>query len=255
MNIAVKNVSLTLGRSSVLRAINCVLTPGRVTAIIGPNGAGKTSLIRVIAGLVTPQSGRVSLDGTDLSTSDRTQRARQIGYLPQVNQPHWNVTARALISLGRLPHRSAFARPSPSDEAAIMNAMERTNTAHLADRTIDQMSGGERARVQLARVIAGDADWILADEPLANLDPPHARDVLGLLAQSARQGKGVAIILHQLNAAADCADDVIIMRTGTIVAAGATADVLTPLNLAAAYDMNFDVFSKSGRLIVAPSAV
>jgi iron complex transport system ATP-binding protein len=246
--IDVSHITLTLSSSQVLRDVNCTFVPGRITAIIGPNGAGKTSLIRLIAGLVAPTTGRVTLDGAPMASIAPAERARKIGYLPQANQPHWNVTARALISLGRLPHRSALAE----NEAAIARAMEHTNTAHLADRTIDNMSGGERARVHMARVIAGDPRWILADEPLANLDPPHAQDMLTLCRSAADSGKGVVIVLHQLDAAAQIADDIIILRSGTLLAVGETDDVLTPDLLTAAFDMPFDVFARAGRRIIVP---
>jgi iron complex transport system ATP-binding protein len=252
VTIEVSHVSLTLGNVAVLHDVSCTIARGRVTAIIGPNGAGKTSLVRVIAGLVAPGSGNVTIGGKPLSGIDRTDRARSLGYLPQIGLPQWNVTARALISLGRLPHRSAFAAPTDQDEAAIVDAMHVTDTTYLADRTIDQMSGGERARIQMARVLAGQPDWILADEPLANLDPPHARDMLHLCRNAAKRGSGVIIVLHQLDAAAEFADDVIIMREGVIIAAGASAAVLTPQHLETAFDMRFDVFTRARRRIIVP---
>jgi iron complex transport system ATP-binding protein len=252
MSLCANSLSVSLGKRVVVDQVSAALTAGRITAIIGPNGAGKTSLIRALAGLSKPSSGNVTLDGVPLTDLSTVHRAQQIGYLAQVNQPYWNVTASELVALGRLPHRSAFAGPSPADDAAVAAALAATNTSHLASRPIDQMSGGEQARVKLARVLAGDPDWILADEPLANLDPPHRRDVLALFRQAADHGKGVAIVLHQLSTAADIADDLIIMRDGKIIAAGPKADTLTPENLRAAFDMDFDVFTRADRLIVAP---
>ncbi len=254
MSLHANSLSVSLGKRIVVNQVSAALTAGRVTAIIGPNGAGKTSLIRALAGLAELSSGSVTLDGVALTDLSIRHRARLIGYLAQVSQPHWNVTASELVALGRLPRRNAFAAPSPADEAAVQAALAATNTAHLALRPIDQMSGGEQARVKLARVLAGDPHWILADEPLANLDPPHRRDVLTLFREAADHGKGVAIVLHQLSAAADIADDLIIMRDTKIIAAGRKADTLTPDNLRAAFDMDFDVFPRAGRLIVTPSA-
>lgn len=251
MSLEAHSLTVTLGKRVVINHLSFTLTAGRITAIIGPNGAGKTTLIRALAGLALPSSGSVTLDNVKLSDLSPSTRARQIGYLAQVSQPHWNVTASELVALGRLPRRRAFVGPSPDDEVAVATALAATNTAHLAARPIDQMSGGEQARVKLARVLAGDPDWILADEPLANLDPPHRRDVLTLFREAAYDGKGVAIVLHQLSAAADIADDLIIMRDGTIIAAGSKSDTLTPDNLRAAFDMDFDVFSRADRLIIA----
>ncbi len=253
MSLEAHALSVTLGQRIVIDQVSVALMPGRITAIIGPNGAGKTSLIRALAGIAVPSSGGITLNGTPISALSPNSRARQIGYLAQVSQPHWNVTAAELVALGRLPHRRAFVAPSPADEAAVAAALIATNSAHLATRQIDQMSGGEQARVKLARVLACDPDWILADEPLANLDPPHRRDVLALLRAVAKRGKGVAIVLHQLSAAADIADDLIMMRDGKIIAAGAKIDMFTPANLRSAFDMDFDVFTHTDRLIVAPS--
>lgn len=252
MSLRANNLSVSLGKRVVVDQVNAALTAGRITAIIGPNGAGKTSLIRALAGLSKPSSGNVTLNGVPLIDLSTVHRAQQIGYLAQVSQPHWNVTASELVALGRLQRRSAFAGPSPADDAAVAAALAATNTSHLALRPIDQMSGGEQARVKLARVLAGDPDWILADEPLANLDPPHRRDVLALFGAAAKNGNGVAIVLHQLSAAADIADDLIIMHGGKIIAAGPKGDTLTPENLRAAFGMDFDVFTRTGRLIVAP---
>ena len=252
MSLRANNLLVSLGKRVVVDKVNAALTASRITAIIGPNGAGKTSLIRALAGLSKPSAGNVTLNGVPLTDLSTVHRAQQIGYLAQVSQPHWNVTASELVALGRLQRRSAFAGPSPADDAAVAAALAATNTSHLALRPIDQMSGGEQARVKLARVLAGDPDWILADEPLANLDPPHCRDVLALFGAAAKNGKGVAIVLHQLSAAADIADDLIIMRDGKIIAAGAKAETLTPKNLRAAFDMDFDVFTRADRLIVAP---
>lgn len=252
MSIIATDISVTLGKASILAGVNITLKNGRVTAIIGPNGAGKTTLIRALAGLLPLSGGSIAVEGKPLANMPLTTRARTIGYLPQIGQPHWNISARDLVGLGRLPHRSAFAAPSPLDEAAIEAALIATDTLTLADRPVDELSGGERARVKLARVLAGDPAWILADEPLANLDPPHARDVLVLLRAAAADGKGVAVVLHQLSAAADVADDVIIMRGGRVIAAGPCADVLLPDTLQAAFDMTFHVIAHEGKRVIVP---
>ena len=252
MSIIATDISVTLGKASILAGVSITLTKGRVTAIIGANGAGKTTLIRALAGLVPLSGGSIAIEDEPLANMPLNTRARTIGYLPQSGQPHWNISARDLVGLGRLPRRSAFAATSPLDEAAIDAALIATDTLTLADRPVDELSGGERARVKLARVLAGDPAWILADEPLANLDPPHARDVLSLLRTVAANGKGVAVVLHQLSAAAEVADDVVIMRDGSVIAAGPCADVLVPDTLHAAFDMNFDVILHGDRRVILP---
>ncbi|AYJ85995.1 ABC transporter ATP-binding protein [Sphingomonas paeninsulae] len=162
-----------------LAGISAEFLAGQVTAIIGPNGAGKTTLLQILSGLTRLDAGSVVLDGVALDRFTPNERARRIGYLPQTGGGVWNITARELVALGRLPHRSRFAGPSSADEAAIQNALEATDTAHLAERPLDRMSGGERARVLFARVFAGEPEWMLTDEPLANLDPHTSKGCCG----------------------------------------------------------------------------
>jgi iron complex transport system ATP-binding protein len=249
MTLALDNVSVTLGKSIVVDSLSMTFARGKVTAILGPNGAGKTSLIRALAGLVVPSKGQILLDRQPLPPL--AERARRIGYLPQNGQPAWNVSARELVSLGRLPYRARLSAATSVDSAAVENAMIATDTLHLADRTVDTLSGGERARVKMARVLAGEPDWIIADEPLANLDPPHVRDLLALFRDAAASGKGVIVVLHQLNAAARVADDVLLMKGGQAIAQGSADVALTPKTLEAAFGMAFEVQpTGSGRTIL-----
>lgn len=250
--IRTDNLSVDLGRRRVLDDVSLDIARGRVTAILGANGAGKTSLLRAIAGLVPPSTGHITLDGEALSALSLPERARRIGYLPQNGQPAWALTVRELVALGRLPHRSPFAALSPGDEAAIDAAMAQTDVAGLADRTVDTLSGGEKARAKFARVLAAETDWILADEPLANLDPPHQQDVLRLMRAAADAGKGVLVVLHQLEAAARVADDLLILKDGRTVAFGPCAEVLTPATLEAAFNMPMDVIDLQGRTAILP---
>jgi iron complex transport system ATP-binding protein len=232
-------LSVTLGRRLAVDGADVRIAPGRVTVVIGPNGAGKTSLLRAIAGLVQPSAGNVTLDGRDVALFEANERARRIGYLPQNGSPAWNLAGRELVSLGRLPHRGSRAGRSEADNAAIDAALAATDTFHLADRRLKEMSGGELARIRIARVLAGTPDWILADEPLANLDPPHQRDILALFQASAAAGTGVIMVLHQLNAAERVADDVVLMRQAQVIASGARALVLTPDRLEQTFAMPF----------------
>ncbi len=250
--IRTDNLSVDLGRRRVLDDVSLDIARGRVTAILGANGAGKTSLLRAIAGLVPPSTGHIALDGEALSALSLPERARRIGYLPQNGQPAWALTVRELVALGRLPHRSPFAALSPGDEVAINAAMAQTDVGGLSDRTVDTLSGGEKARAKFARVLAAETDWILADEPLANLDPPHQQDVLRLMRAAADAGKGVLVVLHQMDAAARVADDLLILKDGRTVAFGPCAEVLTPATLEAAFNMPMDVIDLQGRTAILP---
>lgn len=234
MALTLDRVSLDLGARRVLDGVSMAFAPGRVTAILGPNGAGKTSLLRVAAGLVAAR-GDVAVDGQALSAMKRDARARTIGYLPQQGDVAWNMTARDVVALGRLPYRSGPA----ADEAAIENAFAATDTAQFAERRVGELSGGERARVLLARVLAGEPRWLLADEPLASLDPAHQLDLLARLRDQAAQGVGVVVVLHDLIQAGRVADDAILVSGGKITAAGTAADILTPERLGDLFGVRF----------------
>ncbi|QNQ07864.1 ABC transporter ATP-binding protein [Sphingomonas alpina] len=228
MELSVEALAVSLSGRLVLDDITATLRPGRITAILGPNGAGKSSLVKAAAALIPLARGAVRLDGRDVAVFDPRERARWIGYLPQDAVVHWNVTAADVVALGRLPHRTPYAAPSPQDFDAIMRAMAATETLHFAERPIQQLSGGERARVLLARVLAGEPRWLLADEPLASLDPAHQIDILDRLRDAANAGAGVAIVLHDLGLAARAADDVLLLKDGLMAGFGPVAEALTP---------------------------
>jgi len=223
MALTFEGVSVTLGGRMVLRDVSAALLPGRVTAILGPNGAGKSTLLKAAAALL-PVTGHVWLDEDRVPLLDPRTRAQAIGYLPQDAAVHWNVTAREAVALGRSPHRTSPAE----DTAAIDRALAATDTADFATRGIRTLSGGERARVLLARVLAGEPRWLLVDEPLASLDPAHQFALLDLLRAQTAAGKGVAIVLHDLAHAARFADDVLLLDAGAVVASGLASEVLTP---------------------------
>ncbi len=252
MTLTTHSLSLDMGGTTVLRDASLSFQRGRVTVIIGPNGAGKTSLVRALAGLIPPNKGSIRLDQSPLSANG--ERAKRIGYLPQNASPSWNVIVRELVALGRIPHRDRLAASTEVDAAAVEAALIATDTRDISERLIGTLSGGERARVMLARVLAGEPDWIIADEPLANLDPPHARDVLSLLQNAASNGKGVILVLHQLSQALRCADDVVIVKDGLIQSAGAADTTLTAEQLRATFGMGFEIVAGQSGPAVLPLA-
>jgi iron complex transport system ATP-binding protein len=227
MSLRVHDVSVQFKQRRILQNISAVFEPGKITVLLGPNGAGKSTLLRSLANLVTPAQGAISLNDILLHSIPAQRRAQLIGFLPQNADVHWNITVRNLVALGRLPHKRWFAGDSSCDTAAIINAMTATDVKHFADRSVLNLSGGERARVMLARVMAGEPQWLLADEPLAHLDLAHQRDVLDIFKQSAAQGCGVILVLHDLAQAARIADDIILLAAGQIVARGEPASILT----------------------------
>ena len=239
MGLTIDALSVRLGKRTVLDGVAATLEPGRVIALLGPNGAGKSTLLRVMLALI-PANGTVTLDGTSVAALPPRERARRLGYLPQAGELAWNIPARSVIELGRAPHRSPFAALDRDDEAAIERAMALTDTAQFADRLTGELSGGERARVLLARVLAGEPDWLLADEPLASLDPAHQVDMLDRLRGFADSGRGVIVVLHELSHAARIADEVLLLKAGRLLAHGPAADVLRPETLSEAYGIGFE---------------
>ena len=209
--------------------------PGELLGIVGPNGAGKTTLMRVMAGLLTPDAGTAEFENKPLGDWDRARIAQRIGYLPQNAACHWPMTVERVVALGRLSHLSPWRRPSDADRQAIETALRLTDVLDLADRRIDTLSGGEHARVMLARALAGEPDVLLADEPVADLDPYHRLDVMDHLKRLARGGTAAVIVLHDLALAMRYCDRLALLHTGRVEAEGPPRAVLTPERLDTVY--------------------
>jgi iron complex transport system ATP-binding protein len=252
MDLIIDSLGVKLGKRIVLSDVSAHLSPGRVTAILGPNGAGKSTLVKAAAALVDRSTGSVRLDAQDVAAMDPSARARAIGYLPQDATVHWNIVARDVVALGRLPHLGAHAAPSLEDHAAVDRAMHDTETEHLADRPVGELSGGERARVLLARVLAGEPRWLLADEPLASLDPSHQIDLLARLRGYALGGAGVAIVLHDLVQAQRAADDALLLADGRVVAFGPVAEVMTADTLGRVFGVRVSSLDDEDRRLLVP---
>lgn len=238
--ISLANVHVSLGGRCVIRDVSVRFQRGRVTAVLGPNGAGKSTLLGCLAGLRRPDSGRICLDGADLEGLDRRLRARRIGFLPQAAEVHWDVNVAALVALGRFPHRGRWGE-SDADRVAISAAMAAADITRFARRSVKRLSGGERSRVLLARVLAGEPEWLLADEPLASLDPAHQLDVLDRLRDVAARGAGVVVVLHDLTHAARVADDVVLLSEGGVIAQGPCDEVLAAPQLRAAFGIDVHI--------------
>jgi iron complex transport system ATP-binding protein len=222
-----QEVGVALSGRSVLDGISLSLPPGRLVALVGPNGAGKTTLLRALAGLVS-STGSIEVGGERLSALALRERARRFGYLPQGHVVHWPLPARDVVALGRYPHGATDpGRLSPEDERAVTRAMQATNVNAFAERPVTELSGGERSRVALARVLAVEAPVVLADEPTASLDPRYQIDVMLTLRNAADRGVLVLVVTHDLGLAARFADIVLVLSGGRLVAQGTPQEALS----------------------------
>ena len=214
-----------------LDRVTTAFAPGQVTAICGPNGAGKSSLLACLAGILAPVSGQVQLGGADLAAFAPRARGQALGFLPQQAEVAWDLSVETLVRLGRLPWNDGAA----ADRAAVEAALGAMQLDVLRERPLSMLSGGQRARALLARVLAGTPRWLLADEPLANLDLAHQLALLGHLRGLTAQGMGVVVVLHDLAQAMNYADAVAVMAGGQVVLQGAPEQVLDERRLHAVW--------------------
>ncbi len=252
VTVTLDALSVDLGGRTVVRGITTALAAGEFIGIVGPNGAGKSTLVRAILGLVEPSAGTIALDGVPVGALARRDVARTLAYLPQGQTLHWPLIVERLVALGRLPHLAPLSRIDEDDREAVAEAMWRADVAHLAGRVATELSGGERARVMLARALAVGARGIVVDEPLAALDPGHQIDVMELLAREARGGALVISVLHDLTMAARHCSRLLLIDGGELVADGPPAEVLTADRLTEVYGISAMIGSADGSPIIVP---
>jgi iron complex transport system ATP-binding protein len=222
-------VSLQLAGIPLLGDIDIDVQPGQITSILGPNGAGKTSLLRVLVGELSPQSGLVSLNGREIRKWSAEQRARSLAVLPQHSLLDFPFTVQEVVMLGRTPHQTGFEH----DRDIVAQALKSVDGDYLAQRIYTQLSGGEKQRVHLARVLAqiweptaeGER-YLVLDEPTSSFDLAHQHLTLEVVRQLASRGVGVVMVIHDLNLAARCSDHMMLMQCGRIVVSGAPHEVL-----------------------------
>lgn len=244
--LQVTEASLAIRRAPLLERASLALAPGELVVLLGPNGAGKTSLLRVALGMVAPDSGTAMLRGEPAASLSAQDRARAVTYLPQMRDLAWPIRVRDVVALGRFAYGAAPRRLGQADARAIDQAMCACDLVDLADRATDTLSGGELARAHIARALASQAPLMLADEPVASLDPRHQHSVMRLIRGFVDRGGGALVVLHDLDLAALFADRLVWMNDGRTVTSGSVADTMTPHWITAIYGVQATVTECGG---------
>jgi iron complex transport system ATP-binding protein len=260
--LSVHDLSVRIGARTLVDGVDLDVGNGELIGLIGPNGAGKSTVIKAIVGLVAHR-GEVLYRGEQLARLSSSGRARAVSYLSQENQVQWPITVRELVELGRYPHRigwggrwetEAVARAAEADGVIIERALRAADVWELRSRRADQLSGGERARARLARVLAVGAPLLLADEPVAALDPRHQLEVMALLRGHCDAGGGAIVVLHDLTLASRFCDRLVLLHRGRRVAAGAIQAVLSAERLHSVYGVEAVTGRHAGQHYVVPWA-
>ena len=249
--VCLRAVHAALGQRKVLHGIDLDIAQGSWTSIVGPNGAGKSTLLKVIAHLL-PYQGDVFLLGQALGALPGRERARRLAWLGQAEPAGDDLSVHDVAMLGRLPHQGWLAPPSAHDRSVVEQALRATQAWDWRARSLGQLSGGERQRVLLARALAVEADVLLMDEPLANLDPPHQADWLALVRAIAAAGRTVVSVLHELSVALQ-ADSVVVLQAGRVLHHGASSAADTHQALEQVFDGRIRLAAVQGHWVALPS--
>ncbi|UAB77832.1 ABC transporter ATP-binding protein [Erythrobacter sp. SCSIO 43205] len=226
-SLKAENLSFSAKGTPLVHDASFALEAGTLTALVGPNGAGKTTLLRLSLGLLPSDKGHVEIDGHDIATLSPMERSRKVAYLPQIRPLAWPQPVRDLVALGRFAYGASPDKLSEADEAAVANAITACQLDGFETRSADTLSGGELSRAHLARALAAETPVLIADEPVAALDPRHSHEVLSLFKRAADRGQAVLCVIHDLSLAARYCDRLIWMKEGRIVADGSPVDTLT----------------------------
>lgn len=249
--LSIRGLSATIGKASILRDINLDVAEGEFVGLVGPNGAGKSTLLKTSLCLL-PSSGQIHLSRSDARSLPPLERSLRVAYLPQEREIAWSMSVERLVWLGRAPHRAAFRPRSPEDQEAVEAAMKAMEVDAFRQRSANALSGGEKARVLVARALAQRAPLLLADEPTAGLDPAHQIALMRTFRDLATQGNGVMACLHDLGLAARWCTRLVLLADGEIVADGVPRSVLTSERLRKVYKVEAYCAEHKGGPIVQP---
>ena len=252
--VQTRGLAVSIDGRWVIKDLDLSLIRGEFSAIIGPNGAGKTTFLRALAGL-EPSWGEIELDGVPIDRLEPRTRARAIAYLPQGHLFHWPMPVADIVALGRMPHASGLGGLTDIDREAIGEAMADTETLEFAGRHVTSLSGGERARVALARALAVSSPVLLIDEPASSLDPRHQLKMLDVLCRRAKDGVAVIAVLTDISQAARFADRILVMQDGEFVADGSPQDIMSEDLLRRVFGVDSITIKQNDRTIVTPWSV
>ncbi len=239
-SIVTEGLSVVLGEVEILHEVSMTVARGEFLTVIGPNGAGKSTLLRCLDGILEPSTGRVLIDGLSIADFSRRELARTVSYVPQPDAGPLDYSVRSFVEMGRFPHISAWAALTEADAEAVAGAMELTEVAELADRTMSSLSGGERQRASIAAALAQGGSILLLDEPTSFLDYRHQVQILDLLDRlNGDQGLTVVAVTHDLNSTVASSDEVLALKGGRVAARGKPADLLDAEVLAGIYETDF----------------
>nr|WP_256473262.1 ABC transporter ATP-binding protein [Phyllobacterium sp. 21LDTY02-6] len=247
------DLGVSLGPRPILHGIDLSVSRGELVGLIGPNGAGKSTLIRSVFGLV-PSVGEIAIDGRPARRLPLRERARLVALLPQEREIGWAISVEKLVALGRTPHTGFFAAAGAHDRAVVERAIRRMELDALRQRPVTELSGGEKARVLIARALAQDAPLLIADEPTAGLDPAHQIALMQSLADIAADGSAVIASLHDLGLAARWCTRLVLLDKGRIVADGPPGEVLTAERLRSVYGIEAHIEQTPQGLVLQPMA-
>ena len=243
--LSTRALSFSAGRATLVDEIDLVVGTGELVAVVGPNGAGKSTLLRLLGGDLQPTRGEIRIDGCPLSRFEPARLALRRAVLGQHAAADVPFSVEAVVTMGRYPHRHSEGNSAEADRLAVADSMRRSDVTHLAGRTFATLSGGEQTRTSLARIFAQEADLLILDEPTTALDVAHQENIMGELAQLAREGRTVVAVLHDLNAAAHYATRVLLMADGRIRGDDTPRNIFTEQMLS-------DVYSQPMRVVEHP---
>lgn len=257
-SIEVRNLSSGYKDELVIKDISLLAKPKEIVGILGPNGSGKTTLLRTLSKILKPKEGVVIIDGKEINKLSQKEIAKKVGVVPQDSAITFSFKAYEIVLMGRNPHLKPFQSETTRDFKVVEEAMRATNTWHLAERAINELSGGEKQRVIIARALAQEPKYLLLDEPTAHLDINQQLEIMDLVKRlSKEKGIGVIAVFHDVNLAARYCENLILMKNGKVYSFGKTGDVLTGENIKEVFGVNAEVrrHSITGFIYVVPVEV